>query len=103
MLIAFYYIFLQFVEKILEEGTKSPRTIRLAALHLTGLWLANPITIKFYMKELKLLTLYGSGTLRICLVFCDQCSDWKPSVTAATIRLLLSQHFGFSFSQVFTT
>ncbi|CAA3014630.1 uncharacterized protein LOC111390252 [Olea europaea subsp. europaea] len=49
-----------FVEKILEEGTKSPRTIRLAALHLTGLWLANPITIKFYMKELKLLTLYGS-------------------------------------------
>ncbi|XP_070009091.1 uncharacterized protein [Nicotiana sylvestris] len=49
-----------FVEKILEEGTKSPRTIRLAALHLTGLWLAYPSIIKFYMKELKLLTLYGS-------------------------------------------
>ncbi|CAK9173318.1 unnamed protein product [Ilex paraguariensis] len=49
-----------FVEKILEEGRKSPRTIRLAALHLTGSWLANPITIKYYMKELKLLTLYGS-------------------------------------------
>ncbi|KAL2548019.1 tRNA/rRNA methyltransferase (SpoU) family protein [Forsythia ovata] len=65
--------------KILEEGTKSPRTIRLAALHLTGLWLANPITIKFYMKELKLLTLYGSGMFRICLVYSGQCSDWKPS------------------------
>ncbi|KAL9246886.1 hypothetical protein vseg_020367 [Gypsophila vaccaria] len=49
-----------FCEKILEEGTKSPRTIRLAALHLTGLWLSNPGVIKYYMKELKLLTLYGS-------------------------------------------
>lgn len=52
---------LQFVEKILEEGSKSPRTIRLAALHLTGLWLLNPRIIKYYIKELKLLTLYGSG------------------------------------------
>ncbi|KAJ4957121.1 hypothetical protein NE237_013904 [Protea cynaroides] len=49
-----------FIEKILDEGTKSPRTIRLAALHLTGLWLLNPRTIKYYMKELKLLSLYGS-------------------------------------------
>ncbi|KAL6974785.1 tRNA (guanosine(18)-2'-O)-methyltransferase, partial [Sarracenia purpurea var. burkii] len=50
-----------FIEKIVEEGTKSPRTIRLAALHLTGLWLLNPNTIKYYMKELKLLTLHGSA------------------------------------------
>ncbi|XP_062073868.1 uncharacterized protein LOC133778060 isoform X2 [Humulus lupulus] len=49
-----------FIEKILEEGTKSPRTIRLAALHLTGMWLSNPEFIKYYMKELKLLSLYGS-------------------------------------------
>ncbi|KAM7273825.1 hypothetical protein ACFE04_028489 [Oxalis oulophora] len=49
-----------FIEKVLEEGTKSPRTIRLAALHLTGLWLSNPGTIKYYINELKLLTLYGS-------------------------------------------
>ncbi|KAF8379188.1 hypothetical protein HHK36_028617 [Tetracentron sinense] len=49
-----------FVERILDEGTKSPRTIRLAALHLTGLWLLNPRMIKYYMKELKLLSLYGS-------------------------------------------
>ncbi|KAM4085526.1 hypothetical protein ACJW30_10G034600 [Castanea mollissima] len=49
-----------FVEKVLEEGKKSPRTIRLAALHLTGLWFLNPKTIKYYMKELKLLSLYGS-------------------------------------------
>ncbi|XP_024987092.1 uncharacterized protein LOC112522227 isoform X1 [Cynara cardunculus var. scolymus] len=49
-----------FVEKILEEGTRSPRTIRLAALHLSGLWLSHPSAIKYYMKELKLLTLYGS-------------------------------------------
>lgn len=54
---------LQFVEKILEEGTKSPRTIRLAALHVSGLWLAYPNTLKYYIKELKLLTLYGSGML----------------------------------------
>ncbi|KAK1407772.1 hypothetical protein QVD17_39399 [Tagetes erecta] len=49
-----------FVEKLLEEGTRSPRTIRLAALHLTGLWLSHPGAIKYYMKELQLLTLYGS-------------------------------------------
>ncbi|XP_019421761.1 PREDICTED: uncharacterized protein LOC109331611 [Lupinus angustifolius] len=49
-----------FIENLLQEGTKSPRTIRLAALHLTGLWLLNPRIIKFYMKELKLLSLYGS-------------------------------------------
>ncbi|XP_073307956.1 uncharacterized protein [Primulina huaijiensis] len=49
-----------FVEKILEEGAKSPRTIRLAVLQLAGLWLAYPHTLKYYMKELKLLTLYGS-------------------------------------------
>lgn len=52
---------LQFIENVIEEGKKSPRTIRLAALHLTGLWLSNPRTIKYYMKELKLLSLYGSG------------------------------------------
>ena len=56
-------IILQFVEKILEEGTKSPRTIRLAALHLCGLWLAYPNTLQYYIKELKLLTSYGSGML----------------------------------------
>ncbi|KAK4844740.1 hypothetical protein QYF36_023863 [Acer negundo] len=49
-----------FIEKVLEEGTKSPRTIRLAALHLTGLLLLNPKIIKYYIKELRLLTLYGS-------------------------------------------
>ncbi|KAK7262184.1 hypothetical protein RJT34_29746 [Clitoria ternatea] len=49
-----------FIENLLEEGTKSPRTIRLAALHLTGLWLLNPRMIKYYLKELKLLSLYGS-------------------------------------------
>nr|XP_011465219.1 PREDICTED: uncharacterized protein LOC101309934 [Fragaria vesca subsp. vesca] len=49
-----------FVEKILEEGTKSPRTIRLAALHLTGLWLSYPRIIQYYVKELKLLSLHGS-------------------------------------------
>jgi tRNA guanosine-2'-O-methyltransferase len=49
------------VEKLLDEGTKSPRTIRLAALHLTGLWLLYPETTKYYIRELKLLSLYGSG------------------------------------------
>lgn len=59
---------LQFVEKILEEGTKSPRTIRLAALHLCGLWLAYPNIIQYYIKELKLLTFYGSGMISFALV-----------------------------------
>ncbi|KAE8818497.1 methyltransferase tarbp1 [Hordeum vulgare] len=49
-----------FVETLLNEGSKSPRTIRLAALHLSGLWLMYPKTIRFYMEELKLLALYGS-------------------------------------------
>ncbi|KAH6767928.1 tRNA/rRNA methyltransferase family protein [Perilla frutescens var. frutescens] len=49
-----------FVEKVLDEGAKSPRTIRLAALHLCGLWLAYPNTLQYYIKELKLLTFYGS-------------------------------------------
>ncbi|KAK9155092.1 hypothetical protein Sjap_002572 [Stephania japonica] len=49
-----------FIQKVLDEGTKSPRTIRLAALHLTGLWLLNPKIIKYYIKELKLLSLHGS-------------------------------------------
>uniref|UniRef100_A0ACD5TSZ9 Uncharacterized protein n=1 Tax=Avena sativa TaxID=4498 RepID=A0ACD5TSZ9_AVESA len=49
-----------FVENLLNEGSKSPRTIRLAALHLSGLWLMYPKTLKFYMEELKLLALYGS-------------------------------------------
>ncbi|CAA7393157.1 unnamed protein product [Spirodela intermedia] len=49
-----------FIEKILDEGTKSPRTMRLAALHLTGLWFSYPKTVKYYIKELTLLSLYGS-------------------------------------------
>ncbi|CAN6302668.1 unnamed protein product, partial [Urochloa humidicola] len=49
-----------FIENLLSEGSKSPRTIRLAALHLSGLWLMYPKTLRFYMEELKLLSLYGS-------------------------------------------
>ncbi|KAF8780329.1 hypothetical protein HU200_001429 [Digitaria exilis] len=49
-----------FIGNLLNEGSKSPRTIRLAALHLSGLWLMYPKTIRFYMEELKLLSLYGS-------------------------------------------
>nr|ABF93471.1 RNA methyltransferase, TrmH family protein, expressed [Oryza sativa Japonica Group] len=49
-----------FIENLLGEGSKSPRTIRLAALHLSGIWLMYPKTLSFYMEELKLLSLYGS-------------------------------------------
>ncbi|CAI0417745.1 unnamed protein product [Linum tenue] len=49
-----------FIGNLLEEGTKSPRTIRLASLHLTGLLLSHPRIAMYYIKELKLLTLYGS-------------------------------------------
>ncbi|XP_020577528.1 LOW QUALITY PROTEIN: uncharacterized protein LOC110022769 [Phalaenopsis equestris] len=49
-----------FIENLIDEGTKSPRTMRLSALHLTGLWLLHPKTLKYYIKELKLMSLYGS-------------------------------------------
>lgn len=49
-----------FLERLLEQGVRSPRTMRLSALHLTGMWLLYPATITFYIKELKLLTLHGS-------------------------------------------
>ncbi|KAK3148659.1 hypothetical protein QOZ80_3BG0297780 [Eleusine coracana subsp. coracana] len=49
-----------FIGNLLSEGSKSPRTIRLAALHLSGLWLMYPKTLRFYIDELKLLSLYGS-------------------------------------------
>ena len=65
----FFNVCIQFIENLLEEGTKSPRTIRLAALHLTGLWLSNPMIIKFYLKELKLLSLYGSGTKNVYMLY----------------------------------
>ncbi|GAB2209324.1 hypothetical protein Droror1_Dr00026534 [Drosera rotundifolia] len=45
----------KFSEKLIEEGTKSPRTIRLAALHLAALWQLYPWSIKHYLKELKVL------------------------------------------------
>lgn len=67
-----YFLFLsgiQFIENLLEEGTKSPRTIRLAALHITGLLLLNPRIIRFYLKELKLLSLYGSGTKHVSFLY----------------------------------
>ncbi|XP_006650942.1 uncharacterized protein LOC102703022 isoform X1 [Oryza brachyantha] len=49
-----------FIENLLSEGSRSPRTIRLAALHLSGVWLMYPKTLSFYMEELKQLSLYGS-------------------------------------------
>ncbi|XP_057858897.1 uncharacterized protein LOC131067769 isoform X3 [Cryptomeria japonica] len=48
-----------FLARLLEQGVRSPRTMRLTALQLTGMWLLYPATIRFYMKELKLLTLHG--------------------------------------------
>ncbi|KAH9305250.1 hypothetical protein KI387_009654, partial [Taxus chinensis] len=48
-----------FLGRLIDQGIRSPRTMRLTALQLTGMWLLYPATIKFYMKELKLLTLHG--------------------------------------------
>eukprot|EP01018_Ginkgo_biloba_P005248 Gb_26193 [translate_table: standard] len=53
----------KFLERLFEQGVRSPRTMRLTALHVTGLWFSYPATIKFYMKELKLLTLYGGVSI----------------------------------------
>jgi hypothetical protein len=62
----------QFLERLLEQGVRSPRTMRLTALHLTGMWLLYPATITFYIKELKLLTLHGSGTSNCDIYFYPQ-------------------------------
>ena len=60
----------QFLERLLEQGVRSPRTMRLTALHLTGMWLLYPATIMLYIKELKLLTLHGSGTSNGVIYLC---------------------------------
>ncbi|KAH8973917.1 hypothetical protein BDL97_01G073400 [Sphagnum fallax] len=45
--------------KFIEQGARSPRTMRLTALHITGLWLQYPTIAIFYVKQLKLLSLHG--------------------------------------------
>ncbi|KAK1306093.1 hypothetical protein QJS10_CPA10g01026 [Acorus calamus] len=85
-----------FIEKLLVEGVKSPRTIRLAALHLTGLWLLYPRTLKYYLNELKLLSLYGS-------VAFDE--DFEAELTenhdARMEVSMLAQSPGAEFTEVF--
>eukprot|EP01018_Ginkgo_biloba_P020549 Gb_02891 [translate_table: standard] len=52
-----------FLERPFEQGVQSPQTMRLTTMHVIGLWLSYPTAIKFYMKELKLLTLYGGVSI----------------------------------------
>ncbi|KAL3677602.1 hypothetical protein R1sor_027550 [Riccia sorocarpa] len=51
------------LNRLIELGSRSPRTMRLTALHITGLWLSFPETATCYMKELKQLTLYGGESV----------------------------------------
>jgi tRNA guanosine-2'-O-methyltransferase len=44
--------------KFIEQGAQSPRTMRLTALHITGLWLQYPTTAIFYVEQLKSLPLH---------------------------------------------
>ncbi|KAG6543303.1 hypothetical protein Mapa_015217 [Marchantia paleacea] len=47
------------LNRLIDQGSRSPRTMRLTALHITGLWLLFPETTTFYMQELKKFSLYG--------------------------------------------
>ena len=95
--------FLQFIENIIEEGKKSPRTIRLAALHLTGLWLSNPRTIKYYVKELKLLSLYGSGVYHALFSFSRMISIiiWLSLLFHIQLLVICDISFAVAFDEDF--
>ncbi|KAL2636392.1 hypothetical protein R1flu_007871 [Riccia fluitans] len=51
------------LNRLIDLGSRSPRTMRLTALHITGLWLSFPETATCYMKELKKLSLYGGESV----------------------------------------
>jgi hypothetical protein len=62
---------LQLLCKFIEQGARSPRTMRLTALHITGLWLQYPTIAIFYVKQLKLLSLHGGGKWVMVFHFFD--------------------------------
>ncbi|XP_002961961.2 uncharacterized protein LOC9630109 isoform X1 [Selaginella moellendorffii] len=49
--------------RLIELGSRSPRTMRLTALHVSGLWLKFPETTTFYMKEIQFMCLYGGEAI----------------------------------------
>jgi hypothetical protein len=54
-------IFSQLLLKLLDQGSRSPRTMRLTAMHVAGLWLKFPAVTKYYIEELYLLSIHGGG------------------------------------------
>ncbi|KAJ7549851.1 hypothetical protein O6H91_07G072000 [Diphasiastrum complanatum] len=51
------------IGRLMEQGLRSPRTMRLTALHLTGLWLEYPAIACLYISELKSLSLHGGESV----------------------------------------
>ncbi|CAM6117416.1 unnamed protein product [Calypogeia fissa] len=51
------------LNRLIDLGSRSPRTMRLTALHITGLWLMFPGTTIFYMPEIKKLALHGGESV----------------------------------------
>ncbi|MCO5564235.1 hypothetical protein L7F22_017893 [Adiantum nelumboides] len=49
--------------KLLDQGSKSPRTMRLTAMHVAGMWLKFPAVTEYYIEELKLLSLHGGESV----------------------------------------
>ncbi|KAH7425675.1 hypothetical protein KP509_11G065800 [Ceratopteris richardii] len=48
---------------IFKLGSRSPRTMRLTAMHVSGMWLKYPNIVQYYVKELKLLSLHGGESV----------------------------------------
>lgn len=51
------------VHRLIELGARSPRVMRLASLHMSGLWLQHPEICCLYVPELKTLSLHGADAV----------------------------------------
>ncbi|KAI5079464.1 hypothetical protein GOP47_0004943 [Adiantum capillus-veneris] len=48
---------------LLDQGSRSPRTMRLTSMHVAGMWLRFPAITQYYIEELKLLSLHGGESI----------------------------------------
>ena len=53
--------FLKLLLKLRDQGSRSPRRMRLTAMHVAGLWLKFPSITKYYIEELYLVSIHGGG------------------------------------------
>ena len=54
-------VFLKLLLKLRDQGSRSPRRMRLTAMHVAGLWLKFPAITKYYIEELYLVSIHGGG------------------------------------------